>query len=438
MKKLVNLLILFLLMLMMGSCSEEELIESSTQKNIENRSAPVSMPFRMNRPIYSNNKLIVQYAAGTQEIVKRQLRLQYQVQSFEVCQQCNDHLIELWIFDQGIDIEPKKTAIEQGGIGPPKSATGAGTVIVAVDYEFSFGSDTASTTIGTSFDTSYLPYIKTVNNGVTIAVFDTGIAPTISNGVAAFTEPFLYNAAFDGEPSTISGWDFVNNDANCFDDESGRHGTIVSSIINRTLKQNSPAIPHQILPIKISNNYGKASYFHFLCGSLFAFKRADILQMSLGWYDDGAGNFFESIFSNLLDMYPNVIVVASAGNCNNNNDSNSHYPSGFSNDNIVAVAATNGYVYDATIVPNWAGFSNHGSNTVDYFATGQNIPFLGYSVQGTSFAAPFVAAKIAKIKYQNPTMTRDQILDYLQSTALSLPTTFENIKQVKYNKVIMP
>lgn len=459
MKKWYKHLSVLLLVVLSFSCSKEAYIEENDSNNNLQKLGKLSTiqgNSNLITPEYANDRLIIQYNFGVSDTTKQRLRLRYGVVSYEECQNCTDRIIELWMFQQGIDIEPKKTEIlDDINNGGP----GVESMIADVDNEFTFETEMPIELVDVPNLESFEDYIKPDNNGVTIAVFDTGVQPTIyKDGVSVFSTsiPFLYNASGDGNPDTKSGWDFVNHDDNCYDDDPGRHGTIVSHIIHQALINNVPLIPHQILPIKVSNSEGKISYFDFLCGSLFAFKKADILQMSLGWYDDFSGNFFDTIFQNLLEIYPHVLVVTSAGNSSNNNDTRAHYPSGFSNPNIVAVAAANRFTINNVSVsspvgvaskgglpvslpkPDIAYFSNYGQQTVDFFARGENIPFLGHYVNGTSFAAPVVAAKLAKLKHLNPSFSREELINKLGYTGVVCPSSFNTAKKVHFNKIIFP
>ncbi|NHN25778.1 S8 family serine peptidase [Flavobacterium jejuense] len=438
MKKIKKCSLLFVLTSLIFSCTQENNFEEevNTNKdllvgkyNSENRNIS-----RRNMPVYAKDKLIVQYAPGTSDSVKNDLRDMFGTTSYELCAHCNDDSIELWFFGNGIDIEPKKTAIEQGSGGGVEA-------IVDVDYEFTFGVDLSNPNLGTITDYSYMPYVKPINNGVTIAVLDTGIAPTIGEDTSpVFTAPFLYNASDDGNALIESGWDFVNDDNNCFDDNNGRHGTVVSSIITKILNESVPTVPHQIMPLKVCNEYGRASYFNFLCATSFGLEHAEILQMSLGWYDDGFGDFLNTIMSTLIEANPNALIITSAGNLESNNDYYAHYPSGYVHDNIIAVAASNKLVtsdayFDAS---NIAWFSNYGNESVDVFAKGENIPFLGYEMQGTSFAAPVVTAVVARIKNSNPSYNSNELKTQLINSGINCPLSFDTLKKVKYNKIILP
>ena len=375
-----------------------------------------------NEPIYSQDELIVQYLPGTSNSTKAMLRQTHGVFSFEVCQLCPDESIEKWFFNIVIMIEPKKKAIEDyGGLAD-------------VDYEFDFTSVLGDISPGGIEDLSYLPLIKPTNSGITIAVLDTGSDPFFLycyevDGVTP--KPLLYNASETKVGPEFSGWDFVNYDHNAFDDHDGKHGSAINFIINDIL--NDAGVPHQFLPLKVCDNTGATSYFTLVCGLRYALERADVIQMSLGWYDDGFGDFENAIFNSLVSMHSDVLIVTSAGNDGFNNEDDIHYPSSYENNNIVAVASTNEMGTDI------ADFSNFGNISVDFFAQGEKVPFYGYDgleieggLTGTSFAAPQIAAKGAQYMYENPSFPISGIINDIDVNAL--PITGDYLGMVQYDK----
>jgi len=414
-----SIAIIFLMLFF--SCSNDDALLTNDTKTIRD-----SKTSQASTITYANDRLIIQYHPGTSLTSKTILRQFYGVFSFEICHNCPDKSIEMWFFGGNINLEPKKSAIISS-VPPPPIPGSEG--IMDADYEFGFTLDMSSPSIGSSTDFGYETYVKDTNNGITIAILDSGIDTNFplfnDDGVPI---KFLYKSPDTEEGA--SGWDFFNNDHNAYDDNLAKHGTAVAYIINEELDE--VGVNHQILPLKVSDSNGNASYFSVICALNDALNKADVVQMSLGWYDDGYGDFVNTIFSNLLNAHSNVIVVTSAGNNGSNNDSLIHYPSSYSQNNVIAVAATN------TSLSQIATFSNYGVNSVDFFAPGENIPFEGYGIDGTSFAAPIVAAEVVKIIDAYGDVSPEFIINKLILSGEDCSVSFVGEKPTKYNKLINP
>jgi subtilisin family serine protease len=432
MKNLKRTITLLVISVLIFSCTKDEQdIEGIKTNDLSSISKIRNSPDKK----YSTNSLIIRYAAGVNENQKQLLRDYHDVTNYKVCPYCVERAIELWIFDDGIAIEPKKTTI----VNPP-GGMGMDQLISNVDYQFITHAILSNSNIETNFSASaiveYENYIKENNDGVTIAVFDTGVNPDLP----VFSDKFLYNASADGIPGIQSGWDFVNHDDDCFDDNLGVHGTVVTSIITDILNSDQYLIPHQILPLKVCNAEGNSSYFDFLCALNYALPRAEILHMSLGWYDNNSGDLVDNIFLDLVSQYPETIIINSAGNKTNNNDINIHCPSGYTLKNIIAVASCNEFAIQSNPFSpaDISDFSNFGQISVDFFAVGESIDFLGYNMSGTSFSAPKVTAMVAKQKYLNPSYMPTQIINYLVTIGIPCQNTFNPNRKVKYSKILNP
>ncbi|WP_298513232.1 S8/S53 family peptidase [uncultured Kordia sp.] len=431
----IQKLIAFVLVLLACSCTKDDFIETSND-NVESGIIPKAGSSSY-LPNYSNTSIVVQFKSGTSDPQKGAIRTFNGVANYEKCH-CTNKDIELWHFGGALYVEPKKRAIK--GQIDPESTTG----LQEVDYQFTFGFDIGSDYIGTADDVSYLPYIKSSTSGpvgITIAVVDTGIAPglTVFNTVAEDPIKFLYESGDTAVADEMSGWDFVDEDPNTFDDDTGKHGSIISKQIFSALRNHG--VPFRILPIKVAGPSGETTYFDFLCGSLYAMERAELVNISMGWYDTGEYPEVRTIFENITGTHSNTIIVTSAGNNTNNNDDVKHFPSSFENPNIVAVASANGSHDEIS------DFSNYGAIGVDFFAQGENIPFYEMEVQGTSFAAPQVTIQIANL-INDPEVdifTVDGILmvatlfDQLAARGTHVSGVFTlGDRNTYYNKLIIP
>ncbi|MFT5891245.1 MAG: hypothetical protein ACI9Y7_001346 [Dokdonia sp.] len=422
MKKIIGSL-LIVTSLLIASCSDSDDI---IEENITTEANYRAQSTATNSPRFSNRELIIQYRKDTRPSRKAALRQQYDVVDYDVCTHC-DGTIEKWDFGPGVDLENKFGSVSSGSGGAESIQN------VTIEFTFRNEEEVASLIGGSGYTNDSNHIVSSNQNAVTIAVLDSGIDvnyPTFDSS------PFLYNAAHHGISGLHSGWDYVNEDNNCYDDYEQVHGTGVSTLIYKSL--NHTEIPFQLLPVKIANQDGEVSIFNMLCGMMFSLPKADILQISAGWYDAANANQHTiDIFLDVLSQYEDVLVVTSAGNYSNNNDSNiAHYPSNFSAmiSNVIAVGATNEAVTDA------AYFTNHGRHTVDFMSNGSNLPFInsiGQSVpiSGTSFSTPLVTAAAAKILYESGmTYSPAEIKQQLDTNGI--PVTYT--KQTRYNKYITP
>lgn len=435
----MNKYMIFIFLTMMISCVNNDF----NNENSENQNAFSSEKgydkSTLNTGLtYSNNSLIIQYDPETTEVVKNELRTIHNVVSHSSCRPCVGSFfgeniayldVELWEFGTIINIEPKKQVIEDEDdeIGVEG--------INNVDYNFTFVIDDISNYIGTNLDLGYTNRIKLNNNGITVAILDTGL----DTNYQEFPHRFLYNSSDPAGVGMESGWDFVNDDHNAFDDNQGKHGTIVTKIA----LGNNATNDVQFMPIKVANVNGEISYAHLLFGVQLAIENnADIIHTSLGFLDDGFGDFENSILANIMTNNSNTLFIASAGNTTNNNDIIAHYPSSFNGTNIIAVAAGNQYTYSIQLITDLnndtqiADFSNYGATSVDFFARGEHIPFDNAFVDGTSFAAPVVTSKVINLMnvFNNGISVSNmtQYLNYNEGVFVNFNS------QTLFNKLILP
>ncbi len=369
------------------------------------------------------NEIIIKYKPGVSEDVKEALRNDNGAVSFRKCDCTNgSQIYELWIMRPDIDIEPtvkvikRKTKDEVEFIAPNR---GYNLPMYALSVESE--NTTNDVYIQSSFNQDYVNRIVASNTGITVAVLDTGI----DTQQVGFTGNFLYDSSQNAICNEKSGWDFINNDNNPYDDDRFLHGTVVSYMIHNQL--NISGVDHQILPVKMADQDGKSTYFATLCSLQYAKdKEADVINMSLGWESSDPNVY--NLFSDLIDTI-DAVIVTSAGNKDKDNDANHHYPSNFSHNHLLAVASAKSDLNDAAL------YSNFGASTVDFYAVGNKIPFplktqnTFATFKGTSFAAPKVSARSAELLWNNFHDIRTELIQ-------QFGTTVNYSKQVFYNKRI--
>jgi len=201
---------------------------------------------------------------------------------------------------------------------------------------------------------------------VTVAVIDSGVCTT---------HPDLAGRV-------LSGWDYVDDDANP-QDRNG-HGCGVSSVIAANIDDAigiAGIAPNaMILPLRVLNASGSGSYSDVAQAIIDATDLgANIINLSLG------GSASSTLLHDAVKYANNrgVIVIAAAGNDGANR---ALYPAAYAE--VISVGAL-----DQNL--NIASFSNYGSQ-IDVWSPGANIitAYLndGYAMQnGTSFAAPIVS-----------------------------------------------
>jgi subtilisin family serine protease len=146
------------------------------------------------------------------------------------------------------------------------------------------------------------------------------------------------------------------------------HGTHVAGIIgaagNNTKGTTGVCWTASIMAVRVLDATGSGSDATIIQGIDFAITHgAKVINMSLG-----GGGAFDQAFSDAITAAQNsdVVVVVSAGNSTSDNDVTAHYPSNFTQLNLVRVAALDqSYAL--------ASFSNWGATSVDVGAPGTNI-----------------------------------------------------------------
>ena len=258
---------------------------------------------------------------------------------------------------------------------------------------------------------------------VVVAVIDTGIA--YENFQTFCQAPDLAGAHF------VAGWDFVNNDAHPNDDES--HGTHVAGTIaqttNNALGVAGIAYNVSLMPVKVLNAQGSGTITQIADGIRWAADHgAHVINMSFGT---------SALPAQLIALQDavqyaasrGVVLVAAAGN---SAGATPMYPAAYPE--VISVGAT---LYNKTL----ATYSNKGANLCAPGGTnngednsGDGYPDMilqntfdpnthatctfGYwFFAGTSMASPHVAALVALVKSEQPSLTSAEIRQLLYDTA---------------------
>lgn len=233
-----------------------------------------------------------------------------------------------------------------------------------------------------------------------------------------------YNGVDDdgnGFIDDVQGWDFTDApnypddgdyrepDADPMD-EMG-HGTAVAGIIAAVTDNGigmAGAAPHcRVMNLRSFTGSGLGEEDDAASAILYAIENgARIINMS--WGDVFISRLLDDVIRYAAGR--NVVLVASSGNSSTDRI---HYPSAF--EDVISVGAS-------TADDNVAGFSNYGPS-LDLVAPGSGILSItrearyDSSLNGTSFAAPFVAAAAALILSHDPMLPAESVRGVLTSSA---------------------
>lgn len=349
------------------------------------------------------DNVIIMYKEGLSDTKKEQIRNQNGVTNYEKCS-CGDDRLELWKFQ----LNDGETINVEHLIANIKGQDDSGDVL---NGDNNFGIEVPRID-ATAIYADQQPFIKDYigNNAINIAIIDTGI----DYGALSFKDASplrLYNSSSVNCDTSLgySGWNFIDKNAdvrifNNFADASS-HGVYVTQVIaDRLQKLGKKA---NILPVKAFDGEGKSSYWNILCALNYvnSFNDIHLVNTSFGFKTFNNPSIKDVTILEALtrEMETKSLIIASAGNENENNDILEffHYPSNNTSKNIIAVAGYEGKPVvkptDITEITK-ANRSNYGVSTVDIagpfhldlkFNNGQQT-----SVYGTSFSAPFVLGSI--------------------------------------------
>ncbi len=276
------------------------------------------------------------------------------------------------------------------------------------------------------------------SSSVYIGVIDEGAMFEHVDLAANFwTNPFDVADGADndgnGYVDDVNGWDFANNDKTVFDGTGDDHGTHVSGTIG-AVGGNGTGVAGVNWAVKIISAKFLGATGGTTANAIKAIDYITDLKMRHGlnipatnnsW---GGGGFSQSLKDAIARANAqNILFVAAAGNDGLNTETNTSYPSGYDNDNIIAVASI-------TSTGAMSSFSNYAATKVDIGAPGSSInstlpgssgrgkratytsTYGSYS--GTSMATPHVAGGVALYASTHPGSTAAQIKAAILNSAV--------------------
>ena len=217
----------------------------------------------------------------------------------------------------------------------------------------------------------------------------------------------------NGYLDDFNGWDVADNDNNPNPPNTNLdHGTHVAGISGAQTNNNigvaSIGYGISIMPVKATRDNNTNGTINNAYDGVYyaALNGADVINCSWG------SPSFSNTNYNVIQMAQNQgsIIVASAGNSNENLASNPRYPSCYNG--AICVANT-------TQSDSKRGSSCYGSR-VDVSAPGSSIlstiPFNNYGTKsGTSMSAPMVAGLLGLMKSFSPNSTNEQLIACMKS-----------------------
>jgi subtilisin family serine protease len=215
----------------------------------------------------------------------------------------------------------------------------------------------------------------------------------------------------DGLVGDCHGWNFYGANADVVNAGGNVHGTGVAGIAGARADNGegsagvAPGV--QIMPLVVG--YGQNVDVTAAAAAIrYAVDHgADVINAS--WGSTGLAPILAAAID--YAKAAGVLVVAAAGNDSGNRDAVPFYPANYASPAVLSVGSS-------TAADTISTFSGYGATTVDLFAPGQKIvspaPGGGYSaMDGTSMAAPEVAAAVALYRAHYPAASMDQLRQQL-------------------------
>lgn len=382
---------------------------------------------------YVPNEIILdaQGLAGDYGVVKQYL----ENKGFKKLDTCNcSHSIELWGNDQDVDV-----------IGVIKDAGGAAGVMSGSAWRLSpnFVIVPDLSIARESPNREVRKATQTPNaNPVKIAIIDTGVDPT--NPYLSASD-FLWKRNPASPAVCLSEGTYGLNvgDTSPIEplDIQG-HGTHINGIIAGvpTNTGDIGTVAFELLNVKFTSDTSQTgSLFKAVCGMYYGLdKGAQVFNLSWGYSGGKTPELIKSFLETAKTK--NVIVVAGAGNFNENNDVKPFWPASFSDtfDFVISVGA-----YDANRTPlQFYNMTNYGK-TVNVFAPGVDVKstYLNStslaSASGTSMATAYVTRAAAILRGKNPAHSAAKIKQCIIDNSKNKTVATQVVRIFAANDVIM-
>ena len=265
--------------------------------------------------------------------------------------------------------------------------------------------------------------VTTGDRRVVVAILDTGIRtdhPEFAGRIWTNEGEIPGNGIDDdgnGYVDDASGWNFVANDANTYDD--GGHGTACAGIVAANANNESLLAgldwSCRLMPVKVLSGAGEGSLSGLARAIVYAADTgADVISMSLGGY--GASTLLADACAYAHDA--GVFLTAAMLN---DDTSQPAYPAAL-DPWVTAVGSTD--PADQRCTPQVSGYGSNYGPHIDVVAPGVSIPVLWAGAPtgvtlgaGTSFATPMVAGLASLLLSVRPELAPDQVRDLIRYSA---------------------
>ncbi|WP_207434959.1 S8 family serine peptidase [Sabulibacter ruber] len=270
------------------------------------------------------------------------------------------------------------------------------------------------------------------DTSVVIGILDTGVRLThedLKNNLK-----YNYNDPIDGADNdgdgfidNYRGWDMADGDNDPTADANG-HGTLVTGIVsaqaNNELGIAGIGYKCKFLPIKIFSSSSTGSFKGYEAIVYAADHGCKVINLS--W---GAASFYSAFEQDVINyavINKDVVIVAAAGNTNDELD---FYPASY--DNVLSVAAldkndvkgsAHTFSYNVDLGALGIGVYTTNNSSDNAYITGGS---------GSSYSSPMVAGAAALLRSYFPGLNAQQIAERLRTTADDIYTLAGNTKYLE-------